>query len=437
VRWARKFYEWDSFDENERDYKLVVAARLEKARDALFREEEDWPKNLREAFGSPNNLAHWRQSQPFLKWCETNTEAAERALRALWDGSTSIFERVERFSELLPREILSGRGGRLALASVLSLADDPLDNPIYRWEPLYKAQKLLKYPAAGNDLDEARLYEHSVEFIDRFMEEADSRGLRLRDRLDGQSLIWCVSKWSAEAEPVITWAESERRAFLKYRGEEVEDAPWWKPLEHPPEVEAELRKTFAAGDPAGMGDLLGAIFRRAILLHQRTGTEGFLGLRGRDRRVFNVMVGNLYACAIADDLVLLVDNDPDLREVYRVGESERANNELMWIHSDLARPNLQALLEDENAWAAYERMLRKISSLSRVRPNNLNVGKISVITGKRLGRENDDDLETLARALFLDHGYLSRVDRLLRDKRQIIFYGPPGTGKTFVARRLA
>jgi SpoVK/Ycf46/Vps4 family AAA+-type ATPase len=45
-------------------------------------------------------------------------------------------------------------------------------------------------------------------------------------------------------------------------------------------------------------------------------------------------------------------------------------------------------------------------------------------------------LETLARELFLDHGYLSRVDRLLRDKRQIIFYGPPGTGKTRLVRAI-
>ena len=29
------------------------------------------------------------------------------------------------------------------------------------------------------------------------------------------------------------------------------------------------------------------------------------------------------------------------------------------------------------------------------------------------------------------------IQRLLEDKRQIVFYGPPGTGKTFVALQLA
>ena len=46
-------------------------------------------------------------------------------------------------------------------------------------------------------------------------------------------------------------------------------------------------------------------------------------------------------------------------------------------------------------------------------------------------------LEKLANALLIDYGHLRRVQRLLEDKRQVIFQGPPGTGKTYVARKLA
>ena len=46
-------------------------------------------------------------------------------------------------------------------------------------------------------------------------------------------------------------------------------------------------------------------------------------------------------------------------------------------------------------------------------------------------------LETLADELLLDVAFLHRIEKLLEDKRQIIFQGPPGTGKTFVARKLA
>ena len=265
VRWAGRFYGWEAFDK-----------------------DEQWTERLKEAFRPPNNLVYRRQSPPFLRWCETSEEAAAEALRALWDGSVPVPDRIRGFSKLLPREVLGGRGSRLALASVLRLADDPLDNPVYRWEPISKAQKLVSYPEASEDLDEAGLYEHSVGFMDRFVEEANSRGLELRDRLDAQSLIWCVSKWSADEEPVSTWTKRERTAFLKYRGEPVEDDREDEDDEGPPEEGAE--------------------------------------------------------------------------------------------------------------------------------------------TG---------DLAVLAKELHLDHGYLSRWDRLLKDKRQVIFYGPPGTGKTFVARRLA
>jgi 5-methylcytosine-specific restriction endonuclease McrBC GTP-binding regulatory subunit McrB len=48
-----------------------------------------------------------------------------------------------------------------------------------------------------------------------------------------------------------------------------------------------------------------------------------------------------------------------------------------------------------------------------------------------------ETLSTLATKLYLDADYLHRIERLLRDRGQVIFYGPPGTGKTYVARELA
>ena len=49
----------------------------------------------------------------------------------------------------------------------------------------------------------------------------------------------------------------------------------------------------------------------------------------------------------------------------------------------------------------------------------------------------DNRLEELADELMLAPAFLRDVEKLLDDKRQIIFQGPPGTGKTFVARKLA
>jgi hypothetical protein len=51
--------------------------------------------------------------------------------------------------------------------------------------------------------------------------------------------------------------------------------------------------------------------------------------------------------------------------------------------------------------------------------------------------EYGSGLSALNDELCLPSGYLSDVDWLLNDKKQIVFYGPPGTGKTYVAERFA
>ena len=48
-----------------------------------------------------------------------------------------------------------------------------------------------------------------------------------------------------------------------------------------------------------------------------------------------------------------------------------------------------------------------------------------------------DPLQTLADELLIERTFLSRIEKLLADKRQVVFQGPPGTGKTYVARKLA
>ncbi len=48
-----------------------------------------------------------------------------------------------------------------------------------------------------------------------------------------------------------------------------------------------------------------------------------------------------------------------------------------------------------------------------------------------------ETLDDLAARLLWDADHLHNIQRLLQDKRQVVFYGPPGTGKTFVAQELA
>ena len=49
----------------------------------------------------------------------------------------------------------------------------------------------------------------------------------------------------------------------------------------------------------------------------------------------------------------------------------------------------------------------------------------------------EPDLRTLAEELLLPVDFLENIERLLEDKKQVVFQGPPGTGKTYVAQKLA
>ena len=49
----------------------------------------------------------------------------------------------------------------------------------------------------------------------------------------------------------------------------------------------------------------------------------------------------------------------------------------------------------------------------------------------------EPDLRTLAEELLLPVDFLENIERLLEEKRQVVFQGPPGTGKTYVAQKLA
>ena len=49
----------------------------------------------------------------------------------------------------------------------------------------------------------------------------------------------------------------------------------------------------------------------------------------------------------------------------------------------------------------------------------------------------EPDLRALAEELLLPVDFLQNIERLLEEKRQVVFQGPPGTGKTYVAQKLA
>jgi 5-methylcytosine-specific restriction protein B len=283
IRWVKRFYEREEFDAEERDYKLVIAERLLRTKEALF-SGRPWLDLLRKSFASPNNLTSWQAHDTFLKWCGTHLEEATKALWNLWAKDATVSDRLRGFLKRVPDEAIHGPGSRLTIASFLHMAHDPLSYPHYKETQVLKSCDLSGYPRPGKGADAAQMYEHALGLWDRLSEEASTRGVELRDRLDAQGVLWSVVQPTSAVE---SFPRAEREALYRFLGRSIES----------PEIEPVVEA--------------------------------------------------------------VVDPDP-------------------------------------------------------VRT-----------------------LDELADSLLLDPAYLWRIERLLEDKRQVIFHGPPGTGKTYVAREIA
>ena len=231
IEWARRFHKWEHFKEVEREYKVEIAANVRAAKDALLEGRPDWGDKLKGAFGSPNNLTSWRAHAPFLELIESNPEELREALRQLWRADATLQERVRGFADRV-REIGVQQGvdqehrqtygnWRATLASFLLMADDVTQYPMYG-AALYKAAyRLTGYPPPERDAEIWELYECALNFVDEFIARAAAWGLRIQDRLDAQSLIWCVSKSTVDDEWPEGWPKEDKDALATYRKDAV------------------------------------------------------------------------------------------------------------------------------------------------------------------------------------------------------------------------
>ena len=109
----------------------------------------------------------------------------------------------------------------------------------------------------------------------------------------------------------------------------------------------------------------------------------------------------------------------------------------------------------EHALGFLDEIVERAKALDFCRPRNRLEAQSLVWSYKwrkeRLGPRNQGEtveeeppsvspspsLDELAAELMFDVEFLERVEKLLEDKRQVIFQGPPGTGKTYTAKNLA
>lgn len=213
VDWARRFYRWEGFDRTERDYKLEVASDLRDVRQAIA-EGGTWIDELDSALRT--NLVPWQTRDDFMTWCRQDEARAADALEFLWGDDPSLVERVDRFEEVAVAPI---SGAKVRLTSVLLMALDPTAYPPYAKTAFDKGFELTGHPPPRDDATPGERYRHALAFLDRFLEQAADRELELRDRLDAQGVLWCITKWDDDSPAVDEWGKDTLRQLKIYRGE--------------------------------------------------------------------------------------------------------------------------------------------------------------------------------------------------------------------------
>ena len=140
------------------------------------------------------------------KWFKESPVESRDALRQLWTvgdqsrGTNGSMEetadRIRAFATRMPAA-LKGAGSRMRPISVLLMALGAERHPPFKTTEFKTTYEDIRYPFPGKGADEADLYKHALEFLDRFIEEAKARGFECpSNRLEAQSVVWGVAKQS-------------------------------------------------------------------------------------------------------------------------------------------------------------------------------------------------------------------------------------------------
>lgn len=218
VERARRYLSSVDLDEVEIDYKLEIGQKLAEARRAVLAERADWRELTRKGFSC--NLIFNIQQSRLRTWIHHLPHEALPAFQRLWrEGDISVEERIRDFNALLPEANIEaippirveGTGTRANVISVLLMAMGAENHPPFRTRAFNNAYTLTGYERPGRNDDIASRYTHALRFLDRFIAEADERGVHLRNYLDAQSIVWAL--YSNQDQPDDDGEETDPSAM--------------------------------------------------------------------------------------------------------------------------------------------------------------------------------------------------------------------------------
>ena len=478
IRHASEYLDSGRLDTEEIKYKVEISRKLAGARREVFAGAPEWADSLKTALKDANFVWHGRRTE-LREWCANDPGAALRALQAIWtEDDSSVFDRIRAFSDRFPRSVTSGAGSRMNVASGLLMELDVYKYPPFLIRKFEAAYERTGYEQADQNADEAALYQHALGFLDRFIEEASNRGLKLRHRLDAQSVVWAVLEHLNERQAGTEkppdhngrharhdlWDEFVRRAQAyvdsgKLETEEIEykveagrnlDAVRQPVLDNASNWPEKLKRALEPikGNPIhwqGVDNLnkwcagdsvkaLGAL--RAIWTQDRLSV--FERIRAFSERLpTGVISGVGSRMNVASGLLMGLD-------VYKYPPFQVTKFEEAYTLTGYEQPEVEAdeAAQYEHALAFLDRFIEEASKRGLKLRDRLDAQ--SVVWGVLQNRNGPPDemwsparVESLSKELLWQTSDLQKIIDGLQDKRQAIFQGPPGTGKTYVAKRIA
>ena len=191
----------ESFDSDERDYKLEISQRVLAAVDIARSDDGEFPAAVRGVLAPPNNLVDWRTAAALRSWAESRPTAAVGAVLEL-AGAGSLSDRIDRFDAALPRDVVKAPGARLAVASLFLMGMEPEELPVFRPTPFSTVEQRLGWPEiAGESLGAE--YEEHLAFAREFRRRLEAEGVPIRDMVDVQGLIWVLAK--SDSPEAVAW----------------------------------------------------------------------------------------------------------------------------------------------------------------------------------------------------------------------------------------
>lgn len=238
IEWARRARAKPTFDLEERDYRLGVAAAFRDLIDAA-RDARPLGDHLAAAAEMVRRgevpVIPWGQVRRLAEWAESDQHGLAGALRDFAAAGDDPGARLECFV----RAIESGPGadrftaGGLVVASLLNFAVSPERLPILRAGSSGRAQELLgeEPPERGRPVDAYRRYIVFARKVEAAFRDA---GVPVRDMIDVESLITICAidqeLWAGAGDAADTRRSSEPDVQLAvcalYRNEAAYLAEW-------------------------------------------------------------------------------------------------------------------------------------------------------------------------------------------------------------------